>query len=172
MKQKNLSRWLKCILLGVGICGLIIYGVILPLYGDSLAASYPEFANRFWPWMGFLWVTAVPCFAVLVLAWRIATNIGRDRSFSNENASLLKWISVLAAADAAFFFPGKRGNALTGYEPSQRGTGFFYHRIRGYRRCGHIRCIIPFSKKSRRSAGRKRLDHIGGCYGRRNHFQY
>ena len=51
-------------------------------------------------------VTAVPCFAVLVLAWRIATNIGRDRSFSNENASLLKWISVLAAADAAFFFLG------------------------------------------------------------------
>ena len=67
MKQKNLSRWLKCILLGVGICGLIIYGV---------------------------------------MARRIATNIGRDRSFSNENASLLKWISVLAAADAAFFFLG------------------------------------------------------------------
>lgn len=106
MKQKNLSRWLKCILFGVGICGLIIYGIILPMYSDSLLASYPEFANRFWPWMGFLWITAIPCFAVLVLAWRIATNIGRDRSFSNENASLLKWISVLAAVYAAFFFLG------------------------------------------------------------------
>lgn len=43
---------------------------------------------------------------MLVLGWRISSNIGADKSFSRENAKLLKWISYLAAGDAAFFFVG------------------------------------------------------------------
>jgi hypothetical protein len=51
-------------------------------------------------------MTAIPCYIALVLAWRIASNIGADKSFSLANASLFKWISILAAADSAFFFVG------------------------------------------------------------------
>ncbi len=43
---------------------------------------------------------------VLVLAWKIATNIGNDQSFSRQNARFLKWTSTLAAGDAGFFFVG------------------------------------------------------------------
>ena len=59
-----------------------------------------------WPWLLFLWSTGLPVLCALFLCWRIATNIGNDRSFSLENASLLKWISWLAAADSAYFFIG------------------------------------------------------------------
>lgn len=106
MEQKALSGWLRAILIGVGICGLIVYFVILPVCGQTLAEQYPEFSDRYWPWLGFLWVTGLPCCAALILGWRIAANIGADRSFSNENAGYLKWISWLAAGDAAFFFAG------------------------------------------------------------------
>ena len=106
MSQANLSRSLKIILTGVGICGLIVYFVILPTVGNDLHASYPEFAGWHWPWMIFLWCTAIPCFAVLVLGWMIAVNIGRDRSFSEANARLLQRIAWLAAGDTAFFFLG------------------------------------------------------------------
>ncbi len=106
MEQKNLSKWLKCILLGCGICGVLIYAAVLPMMGTSLRTAYPEFSDRFWPWLIFLWITGIPCFTVLVLTWRIATNIGHDRSFSTSNAMLLKWISILAAADSCFFFVG------------------------------------------------------------------
>ena len=106
MEQKTLSKWLKIILAGVGVCGVTVFFVIIPSYGKSLATLYPEFSNRFWPWLGFLWACAVPCYAALVFGWKIATNIGRDRSFSDANAKYLKWISWLAAADAAFFFLG------------------------------------------------------------------
>ena len=106
MKQKALARWLKVILIGVGICGLIVFGIILPSYGQSLVARYPEFSNRFWPWLIFLWMTAVPCFIALFFGWRIASNIGRDRSFSEENALALERISHLAAADSLYFFLG------------------------------------------------------------------
>ena len=106
MEQKALSGWLRAILIGVGICGLIVYFVILPVCGQTLAEQYPEFSDRYWPWLGFLWATGLPCCAALILGWRIAANIGADRSFSNENAGYLKWISWLAAGGSAFFFIG------------------------------------------------------------------
>ena len=106
MEQKTLSRWLKAILAGVGLCGLLVYALILPQCGLSLRARYPEFSDRFWPWLIFLWATGIPCFAVLMDAWKIAGNIGKDRSFSEENARLFQKISVFSAADAGFFFVG------------------------------------------------------------------
>lgn len=106
MTQKTLARWLKCILAVTGLCGLIVYIAVIPMYGEHLRTVYPEFANRFLPWLIFLWISGIPCFTVLIFAWRIATNIGKDRSFSNQNVRLLKWISMLSATDAGFFFVG------------------------------------------------------------------
>lgn len=106
MEQKHLSNWLKLILVGVGVCGLVVYALAVPMYGLSLRAQYPEFSNRFWPWLLFIWVSGIPCFMVLYYGWKVSTNIGNDQSFTDQNASLLKTISVLAALDAAFFFVG------------------------------------------------------------------
>lgn len=106
MNSKHLARWLKTILIGVGVCGLIVYSFILPAYGLAMRGLYPEFSNRFWPWLLFLWATAVPCLAALVCAWKIAANIGADRAFVAQNAMYLKTIATLAVGDAAFFFAG------------------------------------------------------------------
>lgn len=106
MKQASLSAWLKGILAGVGVCCAVIYAAVLPMLGLSIRGVYPEKADCFWPWLVFLWATGVPCFAVLVLGWRISANIGADRSFCEENARLLERISALAAGDTAFFFAG------------------------------------------------------------------
>ena len=106
MEQKALARWLKIIIIGLGVCGLIVYLGVIPGYGTSLISQYPEFSNRYWPWLIFLWLTGLPCYAALVLGWRVAGNIGKNRSFSLENAKLLSWVSRLAAGDAVFFFVG------------------------------------------------------------------
>lgn len=106
MKQANLSVWLKVITVGVGICGLVIYFYIMPFWGVDIAKANPEFSGAFWPWLIFLWLTAIPCYGVLVCFWRIAREIGRDNSFSDENAMYLKTISILAACDSVFFFVG------------------------------------------------------------------
>lgn len=90
MEQKHLSKWLKLILIGVGICGLIVYVAVIPMYGLSLRTLYPEFGNRFWPWLIFIWVSGIPCFMVVYFSWKIATNIGKDLSFTEQNASFLK----------------------------------------------------------------------------------
>ena len=106
MEQKSLSIWLKIILVGVGVCGLLVYFVVVPSCGNTLLYSYPEYAYRYWPWLIFIWVTALPFYAALFLGWKIAVNIGLDRSFSRDNARYLKWIAWLAALDAIYFFIG------------------------------------------------------------------
>ena len=93
MNQKKLALWLKAIIIGVGICGTIIYFGILPNLGSFMNDTYPEFSSWHWPWMIFLWCTAIPCYIVLVLGWKLANNIGADRSFSTENAELLQSVA-------------------------------------------------------------------------------
>lgn len=106
MEQKTLSRWLKGILVGIGLCGLIVYPVVVPALADYMLAGHPKFAAAVLPWKIFIWCSGIPCFAVLFFAWGIASNIGADRSFTEENAKSLKWISGLAAGDALLFFLG------------------------------------------------------------------
>lgn len=112
MEQKTLAKWLKAILIGIGVCGAILYGWLLPAIGRDIVVDYPEFSNRYWPWLAFLWATGLPCFVVLVLGWQIADAIGRDRSFTLSNARRLTWISRLAAGDAAFLFAGNAALVL------------------------------------------------------------
>ena len=106
MNNRKLSAWLKGVIIGIGICGLIVYFVILPSVAASMRASYPEFSTRHWPWLIFLWGTALPCFAALIMGWMIAVSIGKDHSFSEKNARLLQRIAWLAAGDTAYFFLG------------------------------------------------------------------
>lgn len=106
MNQHKLSRWLKAVLIGTGVCGAVFYFYILPVLGDGVAQANPEFAFCYWPWLIFLWLTSVPCYITLVCGWKIAGEIGRDHSFSRKNANLLKLISLLAAGDSALVFAG------------------------------------------------------------------
>ena len=106
MEQKALARWLKLILVVIGICGLVIYFGVFPSYGQALVQANPEFSNRYWPWLIFLWISGIPCYTVLVFGWKIAANIGRDKAFSVDNAKYFKWIAWLAAGDGLFFFVG------------------------------------------------------------------
>ena len=106
MSQKNLSVWLKLITIGLALIGLVVYLFIIPAYGKNLAVLYPEFSDQYLPWLIFLSLTAIPLYWALVLAWRIASNIGADRSFTLSTAGHMKWIAWLAAADSAYFFIG------------------------------------------------------------------
>ncbi len=106
MKQKSLSNWLKAIIIGMGIIGLVFYGLVVPELGNDLVSHYPEYSSAYYLWIGFLWLTAVPCYIVLYFAWKISDNIGKDNSFCKENAVSMKHISTLAAGDSIFFFAG------------------------------------------------------------------
>lgn len=104
MSQKTLSTMLKAIIIGVAACCVLVYTWIVPEIGCGVAGGAPEFAHLYTPWLIIIFVTAIPVAGILVLAWIISSNIGHDKSFSQENAKLLKWVSLLAGIDALYFF--------------------------------------------------------------------
>ena len=104
MDQKRLSIWLKAVVVGCALCGVALFGVILPGFLANQAAQHSGFPNR--AWTVFMWVMAVPCYAVLVCVWRIAGQIARNNSFSRENAMSLRIIALLAGLDAALLLVG------------------------------------------------------------------
>ena len=106
MSQDTLAKWLKAIIIGVGIFGALVYGAVIPECGKMLVAMYPEFSYCYYPWLIFIWMTGIPCYAVLVFAWKIAVNIQKDNSFSMDNAHLMKRIAGMALGDVTFFFIG------------------------------------------------------------------
>lgn len=106
MSQKGFANSIKAAIIGMGICGLVVYFYFLPMWGKTAVAAVPEYTDAYIPWMIFLWITAIPCYLVLVCGWRIATEIGKDNSFSTVNAKLLKYVAALAAFDTVFLFIG------------------------------------------------------------------
>lgn len=104
MSQKSLNKWLKGIITGMGICGAIIYLYLIPVWGRDIAEANPEFLYCYIPWIVVILVTAIPCYWGLYFGWRISSEIGKDNSFSMENARYLRNISMLAALDSVYFF--------------------------------------------------------------------
>ena len=106
MSQKAIAGWLKGLIIGIFLCVLIVYVLVVPSIGQSIARAEPEFAYCYLPWLIFISVTALPCCCALFLAWKLAVNIGRDRAFTVENAKWMKYISFSIAADGLYFFLG------------------------------------------------------------------
>ena len=104
MDQKKLAIWLKAIVVGCALCGLALFGFILPRYLAYAAEAVPDLPHT--AWNVFMWVLAVPCYAVLVCIWRMANEIGSDNSFSDTNARMLKYIALLAGADSVLLLVG------------------------------------------------------------------
>ncbi len=106
MTQKAIAGWLKGLIIGIFLCVLIVYVLVIPSIGQSIARAEPDFAFCYLPWLVFICLTALPCCFALYLAWKISVNIGRDRAFTMENAKWMKYISFSIAADGLYFFIG------------------------------------------------------------------
>ncbi len=104
MKQKELSIWLKVIIFGTGLCGLAIYAGIIPHLIGYIVQAGAMPSGYIIPWLIAIWISAIPCYVVLVIGWLVAANIGKDNSFSMANAKHLKWVSIIALIDVAYFF--------------------------------------------------------------------
>ncbi len=45
MEQKTLATWLKIIIIGTGICGIVIGALILPEVGREIVVANKEFSS-------------------------------------------------------------------------------------------------------------------------------
>lgn len=77
-----------------------------PTISSKLCQMYPEYTSQYHIWLVFLLITAIPCYGVLLFAWRIANNIGKGDAFTYSNGKAFRGIFWMAAADTLFFFGG------------------------------------------------------------------
>ena len=106
MEQKKLARWLKTAIIAAGICGIGVYFYICR-FGQFMAADYiPEASECLLPWLVLVFLSAVPCYVILIFGWAVATNIGKGCAFSHANGTHVMMISRLFLADALILFLG------------------------------------------------------------------
>lgn len=103
MKQAELAKWLKCLVLFTGGVGLVFMAFIVPEVVGGLARKTPSFSYLVRPGILFIWITALPVYLCLGKVWQICGEINRNNSFCRRNAALLRDVSRLSLLDSILY---------------------------------------------------------------------
>ena len=106
MTQKTFSNLLKAAILLAALCCAFVYAAYVPAIAEEVRGYAASLSSLYLPALIFVELTALPILIALVLAWMIASEIGRDNSFSMGNARRMQAISYLALGDVVYFLIG------------------------------------------------------------------
>jgi len=106
MRSVTLSNLVRTAIIGMLACLLVGGAFVLPAVGTQVRSANPGLADAYWPWLGFLWATCLPCLAILVLFWKVSTNIRVEKVFSLATAHWVKAAALLLFAAVGWFFVG------------------------------------------------------------------
>lgn len=96
MNKKTITVLLKTMIAVLGVLGVVCC-FNMPSIVDYIFPGWSPFTQRLW--LGIFWVSALPCFVMLIPAWRIAGNIGKNQSFCRANVRHTRLLGVLAAVN-------------------------------------------------------------------------
>ncbi len=99
MQQKSLAIWLRVIMVFVSIVAAVFLLWVLPVTVREMGEGFPEFAMLTLPCLISVWACAIPVAVAIVSFFRITGEVGRDNSFCEKNAKLLKLIGIMAVVD-------------------------------------------------------------------------
>lgn len=103
MKAKHFSFIMKFIIIALAVFGAVFYALVPNLVGVMAELLHFTSHSVFYPWTIVILLTAIPCYAVLVLAWLMANTVKKETQFSHKNADRLKKMAICALADGVFF---------------------------------------------------------------------
>ena len=112
--NKHPERGMKLAALAAALIGLLAAFVFLPMLASALLEEFPAYQKWYWPCLIYGWVVLLPGFAGLWEFWKVCVQIGRDNSFSQENARSLFRICLLALTMAALLAVGVAALCLLG----------------------------------------------------------
>ncbi|MBQ8850735.1 MAG: DUF2975 domain-containing protein [Clostridia bacterium] len=115
MSKRSLFILARILIIVIALCGLCICGFIYPFL-VSLNGLDKVSEITMWSQLIFYWLSSVPCFVILGLAWKVSASF-KSELFTFENASRFKLSSLLLFADAVFFFVGNLIFTLIGCNP-------------------------------------------------------
>ena len=105
MRQKKISYWLKGLVIALALLGIGFLGgfmVLTVFYRQMLDVEVPVDMVYVRNW-GMVIYAVFFYFAILAEFWKVCTEIGRDNSFSLENAKSFRRMSIFAGIEAVGF---------------------------------------------------------------------
>jgi len=106
MSSRSSGSLMRVSVIAAAICGLFLCLYVIPSLGQSIIFTYPEFDSWFWPWLIFVWLLALPCFAILVFIWNVSGAIIGETVFTLQTAKWVKMGAILLLTDAVLLFVG------------------------------------------------------------------
>ncbi len=59
-----------------------------------------------WGLLSFYWAVSIPCFAILIIAWKISASIKTEQLFTNKTAKMIKICALILLVDLSVFLIG------------------------------------------------------------------
>ena len=112
MTAKSLFFWVRCSIVIIALCGLTVCALWYP-YSFSLIKIDLTYAKlcelttaQSWGLLSFYYAVSIPCFAILIIAWKISSNIKTEQLFTSKVAKMIKLCAVILLIDLGVFFIG------------------------------------------------------------------
>lgn len=112
MTAKSLFFWVRCSIVIIALCGLTVCALWYP-YSFSLIkidltnSKLCELTTaQSWGLLSFYYAVSIPCFAILIIAWKISSNIKTEQLFTSKVAKMIKLCAVILLIDLGVFFIG------------------------------------------------------------------
>lgn len=106
MTNKNLGRLVQFVIVCMFLLGLVLCGILIPEIGKQMRAEYPTYSYAYTPWLSFIWIDAFPCFAALILGFKVGRAIVKDMVFTVKVSKWLKSAAFLVLSSVFILFIG------------------------------------------------------------------
>ena len=112
MTTKSLLFWVRCAIVIIALCGITVCALWYPysfsiINIDLTATDLSELTTvQGWELLSFYWAVSIPCFAILIIAWKISASIKTEQLFTNKSAKMIKICALILLVDSSVFLIG------------------------------------------------------------------
>ena len=107
MNVKLLSALTRIAIIIIGVCGLVSCLFWVPMFmGEGTFQNVPWWTIEFSVQYVFHWFVSLPCFGILIIAWRITLNMKQGKLFLQKNARYVNHAAVILIIDIVIFLIG------------------------------------------------------------------
>ena len=112
MTAKSLFFWVRFSIVIIALCGLTVCALWYP-YSFSLikigllGSELSELTSiHSWGLLSFYWAVSIPCFVILIIAWKISVYIKTEQLFTIKVANMIKLCALILLIDLGIFLIG------------------------------------------------------------------
>ena len=109
MDEKRLTLLMRLVIILIGLCGVMICLFWLPMSSGKgwVAFSWAELKKvEFLAQYAFQWLISLPCFWLLIMAWKMTLDMQKGRLFIEQNVLLVKKATVILLVNIILYLAG------------------------------------------------------------------